>query len=189
MNTFYTYRREIDFTLKASLDQTHLDWILNRILTAHRLGKKIFVAGNGGSASTASHMACDFQKWAHTLPPHARRLPVIALTDNQAIISAIGNDSGFDRVFADQLEALGNPGDLLIAISVSGKSPNILAAIETAKDRGMGTVVLVGKGCSLGDTGAEGGVSIGHDDYGVVEDCHAIIMHMLTRMIREELGK
>lgn len=181
---YSTYQDELNSALR-SFEQKHLDWILDQVLSAARSSRKIFVIGNGGSASTASHMACDFQKWAHTLPAEAKRLPVISLSDNLAVISAIGNDSGFDHVFSDQLEALGDEGDLLIAISVSGQSPNILRAIETANRMHMFTVVLVGKGCSLGSTGADGGISIGSSDYGIVEDCHAIIMHMLTRMVRE----
>lgn len=150
-------------------------------------GKTIFVAGNGGSAATASHMACDFAKTTlgkkHT--DIKKRMRAIALSDNMPLITAWGNDVSYDDVFAEQLRNLALKGDLLIVITASGNSPNILKLLETARELGVKTVGL------LGFEGGKSAAMVDHaviaksTNYGVIEDAHSIIMHMVTARMKE----
>jgi D-sedoheptulose 7-phosphate isomerase len=106
-------------------------------------GGKLMFCGNGGSAADAQHLAAEFvNRFLMERPP----LPALALTTDSSILTAIGNDYGFEQVFAKQVAALGKPGDVLIAISTSGNSANLLAALRVARDRGLATVGLLGKG-------------------------------------------
>ncbi len=113
---------------------------------AFETGSRVFIAGNGGSAATASHMACDLAKTtlgkSTTLP--TKRIKAIALTDNMPLITAWGNDVSYDCVFAEQLRNLAEAGDLLVVISASGNSPNVIEALKAAKEIGMKTVGLLG---------------------------------------------
>jgi D-sedoheptulose 7-phosphate isomerase len=124
----------------AALNSINLEAVLavtEALLSARRGGHTVFIAGNGGSAATASHMATDLMLGSQLVDPPLR---VIALTDNQAIITATGNDLNFDQIFARQLPVRAKPGDLLITVSASGNSPNILACIDTAKAMNVATV-------------------------------------------------
>jgi D-sedoheptulose 7-phosphate isomerase len=142
----------------------------------------VFIAGNGGSAATASHMATDFG-----IGSVGRvGLRAVALTDNNAAITAIGNDLGFDNVFSRQLELLAKPGDVLICISASGNSPSIIRAIEVARDIGLTSIGL--SGFDGGQLKEMANVSIHVNseigEYGPVEDMHLIINHALTSWLR-----
>jgi D-sedoheptulose 7-phosphate isomerase len=121
----------------------------NDIYTAVTNGKKIMICGNGGSAADAQHIAAEFivrYKKSSNRPP----LPCIALTTDSSIITAGGNDLGFEEIFSQQVMALGNPGDVLIGISTSGNSENVLKAVYAANERGINTIGLLGdKGGSL----------------------------------------
>ncbi len=112
------------------------------IVDAFRVGKKVLLLGNGGSASDAQHIAAE---WVGRYRRERAALPAIALTSNTSDLTAIGNDYGFDKVFARQVEAHGQAGDVLLAISTSGNSPNVLEAIAVAKARGLHTIGLTGK--------------------------------------------
>lgn len=182
------YTDELSDALNGRGCQSEIDWLFGQILTATGRRSRVFIAGNGGSASTASHMACDFQKWAHELPKNAERVAAISLSDNTAIMSAVGNDTGFENVFTSQLEALAVEGDILIVISVSGNSPNVVRAIDIANERHLVTFALTGMDGGEAAVKADKAVIIPSKDYGIVEDCHAIIMHVLTRMLRERYG-
>ncbi len=112
-------------------------------IEALRRGKKILFAGNGGSAADAQHLAGELvSRFAYDRPG----LPAFALTTDTSVLTAIGNDYGYERLFARQIEAVGNAGDVLFAISTSGRSPNILAAVRAARERGLVTVGLTGQG-------------------------------------------
>jgi D-sedoheptulose 7-phosphate isomerase len=146
-------------------------------------GRQLFIMGNGGSAATASHMACDLAKTSIT--NGSRRIRAIALTDNAALMTAWANDSAYEDVFAEQLLNLVQPGDLVIAISGSGNSPNVLKAIEVAKKAGAMTV---------GFTGEPGGRLKDLVDLKVVvpstrieqaEDGHMILDHVIAVVLRE----
>lgn len=123
-----------------------LEKIAHEIIVALRAGNKIILCGNGGSASDAQHIAAEF---IGRFVNERMSLPAIALTADTAALTAIGNDFGFDRVFSRQIEGLGKKGDILIAISTSGRSPNVLEAIAQAKQQGLRVI---------GFTGREGGV-------------------------------
>lgn len=146
-------------------------------------GRRIFIFGNGGSAATSSHMACDFGK--NTRSTTQGRMRVICLNDNMPTFSAYANDEGYDVVFAEPLKSLAEPGDVAIAISGSGNSPNVLAGVLTAREMGLQTIGL---------TGFAGGKLVGVVDLCLVvpsnsmeqiEDVHMIIDHMLTMILKQ----
>jgi D-sedoheptulose 7-phosphate isomerase len=145
--------------------------------------RQIFIIGNGGSAATASHMACDLNK--NTIMPDIPRFKVISLTDNMAILSAYANDLGYEHVFAEQLANYGKSGDILVAISTSGNSPNVLKAVELANELDVFTI---------GWTGYAGGklaalvnmpVIVPNDCVEQIEDIHMILEHMVTVALRK----
>lgn len=170
----------------ADLDMSDLAAITDTLVKAFHDGKTVYVAGNGGSAATASHMACDFQKTtlAKDHERIAKRFRAIALSDNAPLISAWGNDVHYDEVFAQQLRNLGSEGDALIVITASGNSPNILKALEAAKDLGVTTIGLLGFQGGKSKALCDLSVVAKSDNYGVIEDAHSIIMHMLTAHLR-----
>src|SRR5262252_5044130 len=108
---------------------------------ALRSGNKILIAGNGGSAADAQHIACEFLS---RLNFDRNPLPCIALTTDSSVLTAIGNDYGFDRTFERQVRGLGQPGDVFIAISTSGRSPNVIAALKAAREGGLTTIAFTG---------------------------------------------
>lgn len=150
--------------------------------TAQIQGKRIFIMGNGGSAAAAAHLTCDLGK--NTRQPDQPRLRVISLVDNIAGLTAYANDEGYENVFSEPLLSLAEKGDVAIAISGSGNSPNVLKAMETAKQLGVITIGL---------TGFEGGKLRSMVDYCLVvpshnmeriEDLHLILNHLFTGLIR-----
>lgn len=145
-------------------------------------GRQVFVMGNGGSASTASHVACDLGKNAAVAGQP--RLRIMSLNDNMAHFSALANDDGYDNVFAEQLSNFVSPGDVVIAISTSGNSPNVLKAVELAKSAGAITIGWCGfeggRLASLTDTS----VTVPSHNIEHVEDIHLMLGHMVTGSLR-----
>jgi D-sedoheptulose 7-phosphate isomerase len=182
MNIIETYLSD----LHETIDQIPVEAVENVISILHQArlhGKHIFIMGNGGSASTASHFVCDLAK--NTRKQGWPEFRVIGLTDNMAIFSAYGNDEGYENVFCQQLNNLVEKGDIVIGISGSGNSPNVLRAIELANERGAVTV---------GFTGMTGGklinlarhvVFIENPRIDQVEDFHLIIEHIICRSLRQ----
>jgi D-sedoheptulose 7-phosphate isomerase len=139
--------------------------------------RHIFVCGNGGSASTASHFVCDMVKGASF--GRASRFRIMALTDSLPTITAYSNDVSYDCVFAEQLKNFAEPGDVVIAISGSGNSPNVLRAIEYAASIGCRTIALTGRdGGKLGPL-AQLNLQASNPHMGRIEDVHMIVMHMI----------
>jgi len=139
--------------------------------------RHIFVCGNGGSAATASHFACDMVKGASF--GRESRFRIMALTDSLPTITAYSNDVGYDCVFAEQLKNFAQPGDVVIAISGSGNSPNVLRAIEYAGSIGCRTIALTGRdGGKLGPL-AQLNLQASNPHMGRIEDVHMIVMHMI----------
>ena len=139
--------------------------------------RHIFVCGNGGSASTASHFVCDMVKGASF--GRQTRFRIMALTDSLPTITAYSNDVSYDCVFAEQLKNFAQPGDVVIAISGSGNSPNVLRAIEYAASIGCRTIALTGRdGGKLGPL-AQLNLQASHPHMGRIEDVHMIVMHMI----------
>ncbi|MCC7129642.1 MAG: SIS domain-containing protein [Anaerolineae bacterium] len=178
-----TYLDQLVEVIRALPRQPLLD-ILSLLRAAQREKRQIFVFGNGGSAATASHMVCDLIK--NTRSPSRERMKVIGLADNMATLSAYANDEGYERVFAEPLESLGEPGDLAIAISGSGNSPNVLRAVETARRKGLRTVGLTGfAGGKLADM-VDVALIAPAGRIEQVEDLHLVIDHLLVICMTEE---
>jgi D-sedoheptulose 7-phosphate isomerase len=149
-------------------------------------GNTIFVAGNGGSASTASHLVLDLQKATRANGKPGTR--ALALSDNMGLVTAWGNDVDFERVFAEQLQVLGSVGDGLVVISVSGSSPNLLALLECARDMRLVTVGLLGESGGKARSLVDHAVLVPSGDYGWVESAHVVLHHVLTYALRDGAG-
>ena len=143
----------------------------------------MFSCGNGGSASIANHMQCDHVKGVRTTTDLTPR--VVSLSANIELLTAIANDLGYEDVFAYQLQSQSAPGDVLIAVSSSGRSPNIVRALTWAREHGLRTIALTG--FDGGDARAVADVAIHVDcaNYGIIEDLHQTIMHALAQYIRQ----
>jgi D-sedoheptulose 7-phosphate isomerase len=161
-----------------SIDHRSLEKTIEIIKKARQEDKRIFVFGNGGSAATANHFAADFGK--NAVKGDANRFKIISLSNNISSITACGNDIGFETVFEEQLKNLMHDGDLVICISASGNSPNIVRAVEYVRKRG-GTII--------GITGFDGGklgkmsdinINIASDSYEQIEDMHLVITHIIV---------
>ncbi len=148
-------------------------------------GRQLFLCGNGGSAATASHLANDLGKGASYGKPAAQRFRVVALTDNVPWMTALANDVGYEAIFAEQLRNLGQAGDLLIAISGSGNSPNVLNAVQVAREQGMRTIGWCGFGGGKLATAVDLPVVVSSQHMGRVEDVHAIMMHLVCYYFME----
>lgn len=151
--------------------------LISTLREAHRAGRRIYVCGNGGSAANASHFVTDLGKNSSEAMPSPFR--VMSLTDNTAWITAIGNDYSFDDSFLRQLQNYGEAGDVLLVITVSGNSPNVVKALEWAKPRGLKTIALVGGKCGRAAALADQVVVVEDTHYGRVEDVQMNILHML----------
>lgn len=182
------YQSELKEALKT-INWQDFEKIKNLLLEAYRNDKQIFVAGNGGSASTASHMACDLNKGVigHSGEKKIKRLKVISLNDNVALMLAWANDTLFESIFAEQLKNLVSEGDVVIGISASGNSKNIIEMIREAKKSGAKTIGFAGfDGGQLAKL-ADLSVTARIKKYDVAEDVHLILEHMLTRWFYENL--
>ncbi len=160
--------------------------LLGYLEQAQREGRAVFIIGNGGSAATASHMACDLAK--NTFDPRegepTQRLRVMSLTDNVSWITALGNDIGYEYIFSEQLRNLVRPGDLVIAITGSGNSPNIIHGVEVARSLGATVVGLLGfKGGKVLEL-LDDYVLVASDNYGHIEDIHLVINHILVAYLK-----
>lgn len=155
------------------------------LLDCHRRGGTIFVLGNGGSAATASHFACDLAKG--TLTDGLPAFRVVPLTDNVPLLTAWGNDTSYERVFAGQLAALVRPGDVIVAISTSGNSPNVLAAANVARAAGATTIALTGRSGGRLRTLADLVIRVKGGPIEQVEDAHLVIAHSLCVALRGRL--
>jgi D-sedoheptulose 7-phosphate isomerase len=166
--------------LLADLDCAAIQRVGDRLEEARRAGRTIFVLGNGGSASTASHFANDLGVGPRRVGGAVYR--TISLVDSVSQITAVANDVHYDEVFVEQLKTLMNPGDCLLAISASGNSPNVLRAAEYAKAEGGFVIGLTGFAGGLLREVADEVIHIAtpHGDYGPVEDVHILLDHLLT---------
>ena len=160
-----------------SMDPAQIEAVSELIEAAYDEGRFVFIIGNGGSGANASHFCEDLAKCTLRDFESQKRLKVLSLTDNAAAIMAWGNDEGYDRIFVEQLKNLASPGDLLLAISGSGNSPNILKAVEWANRRGLITVGLTGFGGGELRGLARHVVHAGVDDMGIAESLHQVIFH------------
>jgi D-sedoheptulose 7-phosphate isomerase len=147
-------------------------------------GGRVFCIGNGGSASIADHLVCDHVKGVRT--GTNRRPNVCSLVSNSAMITAIGNDLSFEKIFVYQLESMAKAGDGLIAISSSGNSPNIIAALEWAKREKVSAISLTGFQGGKARELCDVNVYVPVENYGIAEDLHQSVMHILAQFLRME---
>jgi D-sedoheptulose 7-phosphate isomerase len=165
-------------TVLRRIDPAEIGRFIETLLDARARGAMVFFIGNGGSAATASHFANDLSIGSND---YDRPFRVISLTDNSAVISAIANDFGYEDVFVRQLRVLGEKGDVLVAISASGNSPNLLKAVEYAQSAGIKTVALTafdgGKLKAMADEGIH--VPTEPKEYGPAEDAHLVLDHLV----------
>ncbi|WP_448338533.1 SIS domain-containing protein [Chloroflexus aurantiacus] len=177
MNNLTSYVVETCQTLEQ-LPLWELQRVADAIWEAYQRDATIFVCGNGGSAATASHFACDLSKW--TINPQARRVRAIALTDNVPLITAWSNDQEYADVFVEQLQALYRDGDIIIAISGSGNSANVIRAIEWGNRVGAVTIGITGRDGGRLYRIAKIGLHVKNNFMPLIEDIHSIVCHALA---------
>jgi D-sedoheptulose 7-phosphate isomerase len=183
-DTAVEYIASLQRTL-ASIPAEALDRAVALLLQARASGRRVYVFGNGGSAATASHLVCDLMKTAHVHPLPALR--AISMMDNLALLTAWSNDDAYELAVAQQLAVMVEPGDVVIAISASGRSQNVVEALRTARQMGAHTVGLLGfdGGPALELVDVAVHVPVHH--YGLAEDAHSAIGHALTMAIKTAL--
>lgn len=158
------------------------DQVVRLLDQARANGRRVYAMGNGGSATTAMHLACDLANAG------TNGLRVMALPCNVAVVTALANDTGYERVFADQVERLAEPDDVVVGISVSGRSPNILAGFRAAKAVGAHTIGLLGPDDALVQRLADVVLVVPSRDYGTVESIHMVVVHALATSLGTARG-
>ena len=169
-----------------ALDRDQINDVMNVLLRAYEEEKTIYIFGNGGSASTASHYVCDFNKGVSIKLP--KKFRFVCLNDNVATVMAIANDCGYENVFFMQLEGKLKKGDLIFAISGSGNSKNVIKAVEYAKQQGNEIISLTGyKGGKLLEL-SDFPIHANIDDMQIAEDVHMMLCHMMSSIIAKKFG-
>ena len=177
------YKTELLHAIE-SIDLEKVGRAIEILAQARTEGRRIFVCGNGGSASTASHFATDLVKGASY--GRTSRFRILALTDSLPTITAYSNDVSYECVFVEQLKNFAEPGDVVIAISSSGNSPNVLRAVEYGNSMGCRTIALTGReGGRLGPL-AHLEIQVAHRHTGRIEDLHMMVLHMIGYYFMEE---
>jgi D-sedoheptulose 7-phosphate isomerase len=160
--------------------------LADALLDTWRAHRAVYLCGNGGSASDSSHIATEF---TCRLKEDRRPYPAMALTADGGLLTAIGNDYGFQEIFARQVQAFAKPGDVLLALSTSGKSRNVLSAIEEGHRRGMKTIALLGKGGGFTAGAADIDLIVGSDSTARIQEAHKFLLHVLCELVEGELEK
>lgn len=174
-------------TVLKRISTAEIGRFIQTLLDARERGATVFFIGNGGSAATASHFANDI---AIGTNEYDRPFRAISLTDNVPIITAVGNDFGYEEIFVRQLRVLGKPGDVLVGISASGNSPNLLKAFEYARGAGIKTVAITAFDGGRMKGAADEGIHVPTEakEYGPAEDAHMVLDHLvgayLLRLVR-----
>jgi phosphoheptose isomerase len=153
------------------------------LLEAYARGARMFSCGNGGSAAIANHVQCDHVKNVRTTTDLTPQ--VLSLSTNVELLTAVANDMGYENVFVYQLQSQSGPGDVLMAVSSSGRSANIVRALTWAREHGLRTIAITGFDGGAARTVAEVSVHVECTNYGIVEDLHQAIMHALAQYIRQ----
>jgi phosphoheptose isomerase len=156
------------------------------LIEALRNGHKVLLCGNGGSAADAQHIAAELTGRYEVAG--RRALPAFALTTDSSAVTAISNDLGFDQVFARQLEALGQTGDVLIGISTSGRSPNVIAAVERARELGLTSVGLLGRDGGALRTLVDFPIVVPAQETPHIQELHITIGHVLCGLVDDAFG-
>jgi D-sedoheptulose 7-phosphate isomerase len=158
--------------------------VANRYVAVLRSGGTLYFCGNGGSAADAQHVAAEY---VVRYVEGRRALAAIALSTDTSILTAAGNDLGFEQVFSRQVEALCSPGDLLILHSTSGQSPNLIAAARTARAAGVPTVAFLGKGGGALAGLVDQAIIVDSDDTSLIQLIHLALEHLIVEMVEREL--
>lgn len=183
---FLNYRKMIDEAL-ATVDISSLEEMKNEMLKMAKNRYPLLVCGNGGSAAISEHLSCDHTKGIcidTNLSPF-----VVPLSSNVSLCTAIANDIGYHEIFAKQIQWYHDPFARVMIISSSGNSPNILRALQAAEKRKMRTMALVGFDGGAAKEISDIVVHVNSNNYGVIEDCHQIIMHSIAQHIRAAYAK
>ena len=167
-----------------SIDLEKVGQAIDIFRQAREEGRHIFVCGNGGSAATASHFACEIVKGASYGKP--KRFRMMALTDSMPTITAYSNDVNYECAFAEQLKNFAEPGDVVLGLSSSGNSPSVLRAVEYANALGCRTIALTGFGGGKLGPMAELNIQVAEPHTGRSEDAHMVVMHMICYYFMEE---
>ncbi len=169
---------------RAAQDVGSLTRATGAIVTALQNGRKVLAFGNGGSAADAQHFVAEL---VGRYLVERRAWPALALSTDTSILTALGNDYGFDRVFARQVAAHGQAGDIALGITTSGNSPNVLRALEEANQRGLVTMALTGRG---GEAGRIAAIHLAVDDERTprIQEVHITMLHILCELVEEELN-
>lgn len=178
------YLREYIATVEETLKHIsteHLQAAVDLLHQTLKSGKRIYVCGNGGSAAIADHLCCDWTKGTKIAGQPV--LKTHSLVSNSALLTALANDYGFEETFSSQVDFFGESGDVLVAISSSGNSPNIIKGVAAAQAHGMKVIGL--SGFSGGKLAQMANVNLHapFDNYGLVEDCHQVLMHVLSQYL------
>jgi len=179
---FSAYAEEIAHAA-SSVDTTAVAGAVAILLDAYTRGATVFSCGNGGSASIANHLQCDHTKNIGKSTDLCPR--VMSLSVNVEVLTAIANDHAYADVFTHQLRSQSRPGDVLVAVSSSGRSANIVTALSWARDHGLRTIALTGFDGGEARTTADVCIHVNGTNYGVIEDLHQAIMHALAQYIRQ----
>ena len=183
------FAREYLSGLRVVLDEINTEdvtRVVEILLDAYRRGRTIFIIGNGGSASTASHMMCDLAKGCGV--EGKPRIKALSLTDNVSIMTAISNDVSYEKVFTEQLRVFLEEGDVVLGITASGNSPNILDAIRYANEHGATTIGFIGFGGGKLKALVDVNVTVSSRNYGHVEDLHCVLEHLISQCLRQKIA-
>jgi D-sedoheptulose 7-phosphate isomerase len=185
---FQGYVDEFSALLRR-VDPQEMQALVEAIVDAYRDDRFVFIVGNGGSGANASHLCEDLGKGTLSDFEHQKRLKVVSLTDNTPYILAWANDEGYERIFVEQLKNLAQPGALLIAISGSGNSPNVIRAVEYANAHGMTSFGVTGfDGGRLGQV-ADRNLHVPSNNMGAVEAVHGVLFHYLIDELRDRFAQ
>jgi D-sedoheptulose 7-phosphate isomerase len=172
-------------TLLKSLDPAPMDAFAECVYQAWRDGRRVFVFGNGGSASTASHYVADFVKTAAVVG--LKRLAAFCLNDNIGLLTALGNDVDYEETFRYPLASYAQTGDVAVALSCSGNSPNVLRACEWARENGLTVVALTGFSGGALKGLADIHINIPSKNYGLIEDLHLSVNHIVAQSLKSRI--
>ena len=174
------------FLLKSFFDRSadEVVRVADRLIRTLRQGHKVLLFGNGGSAADAQHIAAEL---TNRFQRERRGLPAIALTTDTSALTSIANDVGFDQVFARQLDALGTKGDMAIAISTSGNSPNVVEGIRAAREREIETVGLLGRDGGRAREFVDHALVVGAEKSSRIQEIHILVGHVLCEAVEEAL--
>lgn len=178
---FGAYAEELSRAAK-SIEPAAFEDAAALLAEAYLRGARMFSCGNGGSASIANHMQCDHVKGVRTATDLTPR--VQSLSANVELVTAIANDLGYENIFVYQLQSQAEPGDVLVAVSSSGRSPNIIQALTWARDHGLRTIAVTGFDGGVSRKVAEVSIHVECTNYGVIEDLHQAVMHALAQYVR-----